>query len=156
MREYDSHHKGSNVFESTKKLKKDYISTLRHLENQLKVYKLLLKFKISHLPKYFRPYAELHFKKASQNDLPDSVRNNEKHMFHHYHRLGYQQWYVNRYKKILTSLLQNLEFHMENFEDEQFCYENSLEEFYNFMYNEPDTYFRQEKKTELPEKCETD
>jgi hypothetical protein len=109
---------------------------LGHLENQLKLYKLILQFKIARIPKYFRPYAELHFKKASQNDLPDSVRNNEKHIFHHYHRLGYQQWYVNRYKTILTSLLQNLEFHMKKFEVGRFRYENSSEDFYNFMYNE--------------------
>jgi hypothetical protein len=47
MSAYDKPYNGSNVFESTKKLKKEYLKTLKHLENQLKIYKLLLKFKIS-------------------------------------------------------------------------------------------------------------
>jgi hypothetical protein len=105
----------------------------------------LLKFKISRIPKYFRPYAELHFKKAAQDDLPDSVRNNPRHVFHHFHRLGYQQWYVKRYRAILTALLQNMEVHMETLKKEQFRYEKSCENFYDFMYNEPDTYFTPEK-----------
>jgi hypothetical protein len=37
MQDYDRLHKESNVYESTKKLKKDYVSTLRHLEYQLKI-----------------------------------------------------------------------------------------------------------------------
>jgi hypothetical protein len=94
MNAYDKSYNVSNVFESTKNLKKEYLKTLKQLENQLKIYKLLLKFKISRIPKYFRPCAELHFKKAAQDDLPESVRNNPRHIFHHFHRLGYQQWYV--------------------------------------------------------------
>jgi hypothetical protein len=158
MKEYESYHKGSTIFESTRKLKKDYISTLQHLENQLKVYKLVLKFKISRIPKYFCPYAELHFKRAAQNFLPASVRDNPKHMFHHYHRLGIQQWYVNRYKVVLTSLLQNLDFHMDTLKTEHRRYEDSSEYFYDLLYNEPDTYFKHEKiqknvkKTKKPEK----
>jgi len=47
MSAYDKPYNGSNVFKSTMKLKKEYLKTLKHLENQLKIYKLLLKFKIS-------------------------------------------------------------------------------------------------------------
>jgi len=145
MHDYDRSHKGSNIYESTKKLKKDYVGTLRHLEYQLKIYKLLLKFKISRLPKYFRPYAKLHFKRAAKNELPDSVRNFPRHMFHCFHRLGAQQWYINRYRKVLTSLLQNLEFHMETLKTEHSRYESASDNIYEFLYDDSDDYIKQEK-----------
>jgi hypothetical protein len=94
MKMYDKSNNGSNIVESTKKLRQEYLKTLKHLENQLTVYKLLLKFKISRIPKYFRPYAELHFKRAAEDDLPETVRKSPRHMFHEFHRLGDQQRYV--------------------------------------------------------------
>jgi hypothetical protein len=50
---------------------------------------------------------------------------------------------------------------METLKKEQLCYEKSSENFYDFMYNEPDTYFtpeknqNNEKKPKTQEKCVT-
>jgi hypothetical protein len=64
MHDYDRSHKGSNIYESTKKLKKDYVGTLRHLEYQLKIYKLLLKFKFLVFPSTFA-----HMQSCTLNEL---------------------------------------------------------------------------------------
>ena len=64
MRDYDRTHKGSNIYESTKKLKKDYVGTLRHLEYQLKIYKLLLKFKFLVFPS-----TSAHMQSCTLNEL---------------------------------------------------------------------------------------
>jgi hypothetical protein len=146
MKKYDRSFNGSNVVESTKKLKQDYLKTLKNLENQLKVYKLLLQFKISRIPKYFRPYAELHFKRAVQDELPDSIRSCPRHMFNVFHRLGDQTRYVKKYRTILRAMLQNMEFHMGELEEEQLRYKDSSDYFYEFMYDEEtNTYFKPEK-----------
>jgi len=90
----EGYNKSPNVLGITKALQKELKETLIHLKKQLKLYKLLLEFKISRLPKYFHPYAKLHFQKAFQNELPKSVLSNEKHIFHLFHHLGYQKGYV--------------------------------------------------------------
>jgi hypothetical protein len=90
----EGYNKSPNVLGITKALQKELKETLIHLKKQLKLYKLLLEFKISRLPKYFQPYAKLHFQKAFQNELPKSVLSNEKHIFHLFHHLGYQKGYV--------------------------------------------------------------
>ncbi len=105
----------------------------------------MLKFKISRLPKYFHPYAELHFKRAAQNDLPNSVRNCPRHMFHFFHRLGAQQWYVNCYKTVLTALLQNMEFHLDTLKTEHSHYESASDNINEFLYDDSDDYIKQEK-----------
>jgi hypothetical protein len=79
MNDFNAYHKSPNVLGITKELQKELKETLIHLKKQMKLYKLLLEFRISRLPKYFQPYAKLHFQKAFRNELPESVRNNEKH-----------------------------------------------------------------------------
>jgi len=150
MKKYDRSLNSSKVVESTKKLKQDYLKTLEHLENQLKVYKLLLQFKISRIPKYFRPYAELHFKRAVRDELPDSIRSCPRHMFNDFHRLGDQKRYVTKYRTILRAMLQNMEFHMGKLEKEQIRYKDSSDYFYEFMYDEEtNTYFKPEKTQKI-------
>jgi len=94
---------------------------------------LLLDFKIAHLPEYFCPYAKLHYKRAYKNELPESVRCNEKHMFHLFHHIGYQKFYVSNSKKFLKVVLDRLQDQFEAFEDEQHRFEKSAENFYNKM-----------------------
>jgi len=60
------------------------------------------------LPKYFRPYARIHYKKAFRNELPDPVMNNKKYISHAFHRIGYQKSYASTYRKFLMTFLNSL------------------------------------------------
>jgi len=95
----EEYHKTPNAYVSAMKLKVDMQQTMVYLNKQMKLYKMLLNYKISRLPEYFHPYAELHYKRAYKNELPESVRSNEKHMFHLFHRIGYQKSYARTYEK---------------------------------------------------------
>jgi hypothetical protein len=76
----------------------DIKQTLKYLEKQLEFYDMLKDFQIARLPKYFRPYAEVHFKKEFDGKLPIDVMANPKHMFHLCHKFGCQKGYTSSYE----------------------------------------------------------
>jgi len=129
----EEYHKTPNAYVSAMKLKVDMQQTMVYLNKQMKLYKMLLNYKISPLPEYFHPYAKLHYKRAYKNELPESVRSNEKHMFHLFHRIGYQKSYARTYEKFSETVIDHLEEQFEAFEDEQHRFEKSSEQFYYSM-----------------------
>lgn len=59
--------------------------------------------------------------------------NNEKHIFHAFHHIGYQKSYASNYRKFLMIFLNNLKDQFESFEDEQYRFERSSGHFYYTM-----------------------
>ena len=111
----------------------DIKQTLKYLEKQLEFYDRLKDFQIARLPKYFRPYAELHFKKAFDGKLPNDVMANPKHMFHLFHKIGSQKSYTSSYKAHLHHLLFLLTptfNQQEDFDDEKYKFDESTEWFF--------------------------
>jgi len=111
----------------------DIKQTLKYLEKQIEFYDMLKDFQIARLPKYFRPYAELHFKKAFEGKLPDNVMDNPKHMFHIFHKIGRQKSYPSTYKAHLHHLLYLLSpifDKQEDFDDEKYKFDESTEWFF--------------------------
>jgi hypothetical protein len=86
----------------------DVKQTLKYLVKQLEFYDMLVDFQIARLPKYFRPYAELHFKKAFVGKLPDNIMENTKHIFHIFHKIGVQKRYASNYKAHLHKLISHM------------------------------------------------
>jgi len=111
----------------------DIKQTLKYLEKQLEFYDMMKDFQIARLPKYFRPYAELHFKKAFDGKLPDNVMDNPKHIFHIFHKIGRQKKYSSTYKAHLHHLLLLLSpafDKQEDFDEEKFKFDESTEWFF--------------------------
>jgi hypothetical protein len=107
--------------------------TIKYLVKQLEFFDMLKDLQIARLPKYFRPYAELHFKKAFDGKLPDNVMDDPKHIFPIFHKMGRQKRYTSSYKAHLHQLISHMTpvfNNQEDFDDEKYKFDESTEWFF--------------------------
>jgi hypothetical protein len=107
--------------------------TIKYLVKQLEFFDMLKDLQIARLPKYFRPYAELHFKKAFDGKLPDNVMDDPKHIFPIFHKMGRQKRYTSSYKAHLHQLISHMTpvfNNPEDFDDEKYKFDESTEWFF--------------------------
>jgi hypothetical protein len=114
----------------------DIKQTLKYLVKQLEFYDMLKDIQILRLPKYFRPYEELHFKKAFDGKLPDNLMDNPKHIFHIFHTIGRQKRYTSSYKAHLHQLVSHMILifnNQEDYDDEKYKFDAATKWFFGII-----------------------